>query len=90
MKRLRQSIKPELARLAVDDGQHDDAEVDLQLRVLVQIVQHDFGVLAALQLDDDAHAVAVALVADIGDAFELLLVDQSRRCARSGVALLTW
>ena len=60
----------QLARLAVDDRQHDDAEADLQLRVLVQIVEHDLGLLAALQLEHDAHAVAVALVADVGDAFD--------------------
>ena len=67
----------QLARLPVDDGQQDHAEVDLHLRVLVQIVQHDFGLLAALQLEDDAHAVAIALVADFGNAFELLFVDQA-------------
>ena len=67
----------QLARLAVDDGQHDDAEVDLQLRVLIKVVEHDFGLLAALQLEHDAHAVAVALVADFGDAFELLFVHQA-------------
>ena len=66
----------QFARLPVDDGQHDDAEAHLHLRVLVQVVQDDLGLLAALQLEDDAHAVAVALVADVGDAFELLLVDQ--------------
>ena len=43
---------------------------DLQLRVLVQVVEDDFGLLAALQLEHDAHAVAVALVADVGDAFD--------------------
>ena len=79
MKRFRASSRPSLARLPVDDGQHDDAEVDLQLRVLVQVVENDFGLLAALQFEDDAHAVAVALVADVGDAFELLFVDQSGR-----------
>ena len=67
----------QLARLAVDDRQQDDAEVDLHLRVLVQVVEDDFGLLAALQLEHDAHAVAVALVADFGDAFELLFVDQA-------------
>ena len=67
----------QLARLPVHDGQHDDAEVGLQLRVLIQIVEDDFGLLAALQLEHDAHAVAVALVADFRDAFDLLLVDQA-------------
>ena len=74
----------QLARLAVDDRQHDDAEADLQLRVLVQVVEHDFGLLAALQLEHDAHAVAVALVANVGDAFDLLFVDQRGGRARSG------
>ena len=76
MNRLEAIEDAQLARLAVDDRQHDHAEVDLHLRVLVQIVQHDFGLLAALQLDHDAHAVAVALVADVADAFDALLVGQ--------------
>ena len=76
MKRLMHVDQAQLARLAVDDGQHDDAEADLQLRVLVEVVEDHFGLLAALQLEHDAHAVAVALVADFGDAFDLLLVDQ--------------
>ena len=66
----------QFARLAVDDRQHDHAEADLQLRVLVEIVEDDFGLLAALQLEDDAHAVAVAFVADFGNAFDLLFVHQ--------------
>ncbi len=65
----------QLARLAVDDGKHDDAEADLQLRVLIKVVEHHLGLLAALQLDDDAHAVAVAMVEDVGDAFDALLID---------------
>ena len=80
MKHLMQSIRPELAGLAVDDRQHDDAEADLQLRVLVQVVEHDLGLFAALQFEHDAHAVAVALVADVADAFDLLLVDQRGVC----------
>ena len=76
---LQRIQQPHLARLPVDDRQQDHAEGDLHLRELVQIVQDDFGLLAALQLEDDAHAVAVALVADLGDAFEPLLVDQARR-----------
>ena len=59
-----------------DDGQHDDAEAALQLRVLVEIVQDDVADLAALQVDDDAHAVAIGFVADVGDAFDRLLAHQ--------------
>src|SRR5260370_5073326 len=64
------------ARLSMHDREHDDAEPGLQLGLIVQIIEHDFGLLAALQFVDDAHAVAVALIADLGDAFELLIVDQ--------------
>src|SRR5271166_1068478 len=66
----------QLARLPVDDGQHDHAEVGLQLRVLVKIVENDVGLLAALQLEHDAHAVAVAFIANFGDALDFLFVDQ--------------
>ncbi len=69
----------QFARLAVDDRKIDDAEADLKLRVLVQVVENDLGLLAALQFEDDAHAVAVALVADFRNAFDLLLVDQRGR-----------
>ena len=64
------------ARLAVDDGQHDHAEVFLELGVLVEVVQEHLGLLAALELDDDAHAVAVGLVTHVRDALELLLLHQ--------------
>ena len=42
---------------------------------LVEVVEHHFGLLAALQFDDDAHAVAVAMVRHVGDAFDALFVD---------------
>ena len=69
----------EFARLPVHDGQHDHAEVHLQLRVLVEIVQNHFGLLAALQLEHDPHPVAVALIANFGNPLDLLLVHQARR-----------
>jgi hypothetical protein len=63
-------------RLAVDQRDHVDAEGVLQLRLLVEVVEDDLGHLAALELDDDAHAGLVALVLDVADALELLLVNQ--------------
>ena len=65
-------------RAATNDGQHDDAEARLQRRVLVEIVQHDVRQFAALQLDDDAHAIAVGLVAKVGNALDHLLANQVR------------
>ena len=45
---------------AVDEREHDHAEAVLQLRVLVELVQDDLRVGAALELDDQAHALAPA------------------------------
>jgi len=64
------------ARLAVDDGEHDDPEIHLHLRVFVQVIQDNFGIFAALELQHDAQAFAVALVADVGDALDFFLVDE--------------
>src|SRR5580658_3274145 len=69
----------QFARLSVDDGQIDDAEARLELSVLVKIVENNLGLFATLQLEDDAHAVPVALVANLRNAFDLFLVNQSRR-----------
>ena len=67
------SIRPSVLGLLVDDGQHDDAEGGLEGRVLVEVVQDDLGQLAPLDLDDDPDAFPVGLVADVGDALDLLL-----------------
>ena len=41
------------------DGEHDDPEAALKGGVLIEIVQHHLADFAALQIDDDAHSVAV-------------------------------
>src|SRR5205814_10403490 len=53
-------------RPPADDGEHDDAETGLQRRVFVEIVENHLWHFAALQFDDDPHAVAIRLVAKIG------------------------
>ena len=63
-------------RLVVDQRDHVHAERVLQLRLLVQVVQHHLGHFAALELDHHPHARLVGLVLDVADALELLLVDQ--------------
>ena len=57
-------------------GQEDHAEGLLHAGVLVELVEDDFVLGAALELDDDAHAVAVGLVADVGDVVDDLFVDE--------------
>ena len=74
-----------LSRLAIDDAQHDHAEIHLHLRVLIQIIQDNFGLFAALQLNDNAHAVAIALVTNVGDAFDSLLAQPAPRFVQSAL-----
>ena len=66
----------EFARLAVDDREIDDAEADLELSLLIEVVQDDIGLFAPLQFEDDAHAVAIALIANFRNAFNFLFVNQ--------------
>ena len=70
--------QPQLLRLPPDDRQQDHPERFLHLRVLEKIVEDELRLFAALQLDHDAHAVAVAFVAHVGDAFDLLGLHQLR------------
>ena len=81
---LEELLQIEQARLAVDQRDHVHAEAVLQLRQLVQVVEDDLGDFAALELDHHAHARLVRLVAQIGNAVELLLAHQladARRAA---------
>ena len=55
----------------------------------IQIVEHHFRHFAAAQLDHDAHAVLVGFVAKLGNAFELLLLTNSRDLFEQ-LALFTW
>ena len=54
-----------------------NAERRLQLGHLIQLVEEHVGVEVLLDIDDDAHTVAVALVVDIGNALDLLLLNQA-------------
>src|SRR5205814_886006 len=60
----------------VDDRQHDYPEGLLQRGVLVEVVEDGVDLRLTLELDHDAHAVAVRLVAQVGDAIELALRDE--------------
>ena len=69
-------LERELLGLAADQRHHVAAEGGLQRREAIELVQHHIGHRVALQLDDDAHAVAVGFVANIGDALDLLLAHE--------------
>ena len=65
-------------RLTVDQRHHIDAEGVLQLSLFVQVVQHNLGHFAALELDHHPHARLVGFVLDVADAFQLFLMHQLR------------
>ena len=69
-------VEPQFARLAVEHREKDHGEALLHLRVLVELVEHNLRLRAALELDHDAHAVAVALVAHVADVVDNLLGHQ--------------
>ena len=64
------------ARHVVDERDHVDAERGLHRRVLVELVEHDLRDRVALELDHQAHAALVGLVAQVGDLGDLLVVDE--------------
>src|ERR1700730_10840915 len=68
----------ELARLPGNDREQNHAKRFLQLRLLVEMVQNELRLGIALYLDHDAHPLAVALVPDIGNAVDFLVLDQLR------------
>ena len=58
----------------VDERQHDHAETHLQLRVLVQLVQHDLGQRILLQVNYDVDAMTVRSVVNVGNLGQLLAI----------------
>ena len=74
--RLQHPLEAHRPRLAVHQGQHVDGEVGLHSGELVEVAQHLPRLPLSLQLDNDAHAVAVGLVPQLGDTVEALAADQ--------------
>ena len=74
--RLQHLPEVEQLRTAVDQRHHVDAEHRLHRRLRIEVVEHHLGRFAALDLDVDAHAVLVGLVAQLADAFQPLFLHQ--------------
>jgi hypothetical protein len=72
---LDQLLDVHLLRPLAVEREERDAEGGLERRLLEELVDDDLGLLAALELDDDAR-VLVGLVAQVADAVDLLLRDE--------------
>ncbi len=70
--------QPHLFGLSVHHGQENHAEAFLHLRVLEKLVQDDLRFGAAFQLDNNPHAVAPRLIANIGDIVNDFVIHQLR------------
>ena len=56
----------------IDDGDVVVGIIDLQIRILVQIIEDLFTVRILLAFDDDGKTVPSRFIPDIDDAFDLL------------------
>src|SRR5690606_32576975 len=75
-KRLKHLLEIQRFRLAIDERDHVDTEHVFHLRLAVQVVQHHFRHFTLTQLNDDAHAVLVGLITQLGNTLDLLFLDQ--------------
>jgi hypothetical protein len=64
------------AGLAVDQCHQVDAEYRLQVRVLIEVVEHHVGGFAPPQLDHQPHAFLVGLIAKPADSLDALFLDE--------------
>ena len=74
----RQHLRP-----AAVQRDHVGAEARLHRGEAPELIEHDVGDRVALQLDDDAHAVAIGFVAQIRDALDASFRARVRRSSRS-------
>ena len=83
-----EALDRQRARHAVDDGKHVRAEVLLQLRVLVEVVEHDLRDGVALERDDQSlTGAARGLVLEVGDALQAAVLDEVCDLARKVVGV---
>ena len=83
MNKLQQLQQAQFARLAATIASRIMPNDSCICVMLEEVVQDDLRLFVALDLDDDAHAVAVAFVANVGDAVDFLVLDQLGDVLRS-------
>ena len=71
----------------VDERQHDHAKTHLQLRVLVQLVQHDLGQRILLQVNYDVDAMTVRSVVNVGNLGQLLVAHELTELLEQALAV---
>ena len=69
-------LKRQHARLPIDEGQHVGRDGTLHRRVLEERIEHGVHLCVALELDHQAHALPVRLIAQGGNAVDAVLVHE--------------
>src|SRR6185437_14063912 len=59
---------------AAADREHVGREARLRRRVAPQLIEHDLRRRVPLQVDDDAHALAIGLIPDVRDTLDALVL----------------
>ena len=81
-------LQVEQRRLAVPEGDHVHAEALLHLRHLEEVVEHDLGHGALLEVDADAELLrglvahfgdALDIIPALGETFDLVFIDADKR-----------
>ena len=80
----------QFARAALVDRQHVQPVALLHRRQLVELVEHDFRLGVALELDHDPHPVAVRLVAQVADTPSIRFSLTSSAIRSISRVLFTW
>ena len=75
-KRLQHLPQIHQLRAAIIQCQHIGPEAGLQLRVAIKLIEYHIGHSVAFQFDNHAHTVAVAFIAQIGNALNGLVAHQ--------------
>src|SRR5258706_2017785 len=64
------------AGFLVDHRQQDHGKTFLHGGVFEELIENDLRLGATFEFDDDAHAVAIAFVANVGNVLDVLVVDE--------------
>ena len=75
-KRIKQLLKVQSLRLAIDQGNGVDTENTLQLGLSKQVVQHNLWHFTTAQFNNDPHTIFIRLITQLSDAFYLLVFNQ--------------
>ena len=85
-------LQSEFSRLSINECQEDNREGRLQWRKLIKLIENHIGIRVTFQLNDQPNRfLQIAFIANAGDSFDLIAVDQISDFLNHPVSgLLVW